>query len=222
MHRIDIAYPSVDAKGNAVRLSGSIIIPGNVYNGSSPVDGVLLYNRYTQMTPECCPSRGFAEEIIFALIVLNSFNRQGELGFTPQQMFTEPLASKFDGWFNSGLYTTYQLRDSLKSINVKTFSEAVQPQFLDFSSDEYKALKAAIEARNLQNGWTPDPQQSYYYMHYAHDKAVPTEAGRVDREVPQWSLYAGRRREGCRRVGRQDSLCQPRRWNGSESCQHNC
>ena len=53
MHRIDIAYPSVDGKGNAVRLSGSIVIPGNVYDGSSPVDGVLLYNRYTQMQPKC-------------------------------------------------------------------------------------------------------------------------------------------------------------------------
>ena len=72
MHRIDIAYPSVDARGKDIRLSGSIVIPGNVYDGSSPVDGVLLYNRYTQMTPECCPTRGFAEgEFVFMCNPLN-------------------------------------------------------------------------------------------------------------------------------------------------------
>lgn len=304
MHRIDIAYPTVDAKGNAIRLSGSIVIPSNVYDGSSPVDGVVLYNRYTQMTPECCPTRGFAEgepifmctplnpnwilvesdfygfgitsehvsdqyyvygdanghasidcllsarkvldarnisqgkylfnagvssggydciatqrvrdkyykdEVIFdktliaaapfdvnraynvyvskkddpnqdpalALIVLNAFNRQEKLGFTPQQLFTEKLAEKFDDWFNTGRYTTLQLRDSLKKIGVKTFTDAVQPQFLDTSSDEFKKLSAAIETRNLQNDWTPDPNQSYYYQHYAHDKTVPVEAGRA-------------------------------------------
>ena len=304
MHRIDIAYPSVDAHGNAIRLSGSIVIPGNVYDGSSPVDGVLLYNRYTQMTPECCPTRGFAEgefvfmctplnpnwilvesdfygfgiteehisdqyyvygdanghasidcliaarqvlsergisqgkyllnagassggydclaaqrvrdmyhkddirfdktlaaaapfdvnqaynkyisakdnpkqDIIFALVVLNAFNRQDNLGFTPQQMFTEPLASKFDEWFNTGRYSIAQLRDSLKEIGVKTFTEAMQPEFLDYGSDECKKLKAAFESHNLTNGWTPDPDQSYYYLHYAHDMAVPSASGRT-------------------------------------------
>lgn len=304
MHRIDIAYPTVDAHGNAVRLSGSIVIPSNVYDGSSPVDGVVLYNRYTQMTPECCPTRGYAEgefvllsnplnpnwilvesdfygfgitgehvsdqyyvygdanghanidcllaarkvldargisqgkylfnvgvssggydcigtqrvrdmyyadqvkfdktmiaaapfdvskaygeyidkkddptqDIIFALIVVNSFNRQDKLGFTPQQLFTEKLAEKFDTWFNTGSYTTSQLRDSLKSIGITTFTEAVQPQLLDRSSDEFKKLDNAIKAHSLKNGWHPDPNQSYYYQHYAHDKAVPKVAGRA-------------------------------------------
>ena len=304
MHRIDIAYPTVDANGNGVRLSGSIVIPGNVYDGSSPVDGVVLYNRYTQMQPECCPTQGFAEgefvfmcnplnpnwilvesdfygfgvtadhvadqyyvfgdanghasidcllaarqvlderglsqgkylfnvgvssggydclaaqrvrdmhykdkvnidktlaaaapfdverafsefidkkdstdqEFVLALIVFNSFNRHEKLGFTPQQWLKEPLASKFDGWFNSARYNTLQLRDSVKSIGVTTLAEAMQPQLLDRSSDEFKRLIHAIEARNLQNGWTPDASQSYYYLHYAHDKTVPTASGRA-------------------------------------------
>lgn len=303
MHRIDMAYPSVDARGNAIRLSGSIVIPGNVYDGSSPVDGVLLYNRYTQMTPECCPSRGFAEgefvfmctplnpnwilvesdfygfgitgehisdqyyvygdanghasidcllaarrvldargisqgkyllnagissggydclaaqrvrdtyykddirfdktlvaaapfdvnraysayidqkdnpeqDIIFALIVLNAFNRQDSLGFTSQELFTDTLAPKFDDWFNSGRYRTSQLRDSLKSLGIKTLSDAIRPQFSDRYSDEYKKLDNAMRAHDLEKGWTPDPNQSYYYMHYAHDAAVPNASGR--------------------------------------------
>lgn len=304
MHRIDIAYPSVDAKGNAIRLSGSIVIPGNVYDGSSPVDGVVLYNRYTQMQAECCPTSGFAQgefafmctplqpnwilvesdfygfgitsdhildqyyvygdanghasidcliaarkvldergisqgkylfnvgvssggydciatqrvrdmyhqdeiqfdktlaaaapfdvlkaysnyidekdnpkmQVIFALVVLNAFNRQDNLGFTPQQMFKEPLASKFDNWFNSGLYSTSQVSDSLKDIGIKTFTDALQPEFLDRYSEEFGKLSAAIQARSLETGWTPDADQSYYYQHYAHDSAVPVESGRA-------------------------------------------
>ena len=303
MHRIDMAYPSVDARGNAIRLSGSIVIPGNVYDGSSPVDGVLLYNRYTQLTPECCPSRGFAEgeflfmctplnpnwilvesdfygfgitgehisdqyyvygdanghasidcllaarqvldvrgisqgkyllnagvssggydclaaqrvrdtyykddirfdktlaaaapfdvnraysvcidqkdnpeqDILFALIALNAFNRQDSLGFTSQELFTDTLAPKFDNWFNTGRYSTSQLRDSLKMLGIKTFSDAVRPQFADRYSDEYKKLDNAMRAHDLEKGWTPDPNQSYYYMHYAHDAAVPNASGR--------------------------------------------
>lgn len=303
MHRIDIAYPSVDARGSAIRLSGSIVIPGNVYDGSSPVDGVLLYNRYTQLSPECCPSRGFAEgeflfmctplnpnwilvesdfygfgitgehisdqyyvygdanghasidcllaarqvldvrgisqgkyllnagvssggydclaaqrvrdtyykdvirfdktlaaaapfdvnraysvcidqkdnpeqDILFALIALNAFNRQDSLGFTSQELFTDTLAPKFDNWFNTGRYSTSQLRDSLKMLGIKTFSDAVRPQFADRYSDEYKKLDAAMRAHDLEKGWTPDPNQSYYYMHYAHDAAVPNASGR--------------------------------------------
>lgn len=61
MHRIDIAYPSVDAHGDSLMLSGSIVIPSNIYDGHDPVDGVVLYNRYTQVFPEACPTRGFAE-----------------------------------------------------------------------------------------------------------------------------------------------------------------
>ncbi len=303
MHRIDIAYPSVDAQGNAIRLSGSIVIPGNVYDGSSPVDGVLLYNRYTQLQSACCPSNGYAEgefvfmctplqpnwilvesdfygfgitsdhildqyyvygdanghasidcllaarkvldergishgkfllnagmssggydciaaqrvrdmyykdeikfdktlvgaapfdvlevykqyidkkdepnmEVTFAVIVLNAFNSQENLGFTPEQMFKEPLASKFDDWFNSGIYSRNQVADSLEALGIKTFTDVLQPAFLNRRSEEFRKLSAAIEARSLENGWTPDPDQSYYYMHYAHDNAVPAEAGR--------------------------------------------
>lgn len=304
MHRIDIVYPSVDVHGNAVRLSGSIAIPGNVYDGSSPVDGTVLYNRYMQTVPEGCPTRGFAEgeavvlcnplnpnwilvesdfygfgvtaghfgeqyyvyddanghasidcllaarkvleqrgidqgkylfnvgvssggydclatqrvrdmyykdvvrfdktlaaaapfdvakaymsyidqkdnpkqDVVFGPIVLNTFNRHDNLGFTPQQMFTDKLAAKFDSWFNSGRYTTEQLRDSLKDIGIKTFTDAIQPALLSYSSDEYKKLKAAFDAHSLQVGWDADPDQSYYYQHYAHDAAVPSASGRV-------------------------------------------
>ncbi|MBP5258674.1 MAG: hypothetical protein J6Z41_08085, partial [Prevotella sp.] len=139
---------------------------------AAPFDVLTAYNRY--MSQKDDPSM----EVSFALIVLNAFNHQDNLGFTPQQMFKEPLASKFDDWFNSGLYSSMQVADSLKGIGVKTFTDALQPAFLDRDSEEYGKLSAAINARSLQNGWTPDPEQSYYYQHYAHDKAVPVESGR--------------------------------------------
>jgi hypothetical protein len=92
---------------------------------AAPFDVNRAYNVYVSKKDD--PNQDPA----LALIVLNAFNRQEKLGFTPQQLFTEKLAEKFDDWFNSGRYTTLQLRDSLKKIGVKTFTDAVQPQFLD-------------------------------------------------------------------------------------------
>jgi hypothetical protein len=303
MHRIDIAYPSVDAKGQPVRLSGSIIIPKNIYDGNSPVDGVLLYNRYTQTQKGRCPSEGFAEgefvfmctplqpnwilvesdfygfgitrehiadqyyvygdanghasvdcylaareileqrnisqgkflinagcssggydalatqrvrdmyyadevffnktiagmapfdvdkaystymskvddpeqEAIFALVVLNCYNRLDNLGFTPQDMYKEPLASKIEEWINSGNYTTDDIRDSLKLIGNK-LSDFLQPALYDASSDECQKLRASFNAHSLAEGWTPDTTQSYFYMHYFRDTAVPINSGRA-------------------------------------------
>ena len=303
MHRIDIAYPSVDAKGTSVTLSGSIVIPRNIYDGGDPVDGVVLYNRYIQMTPNCVPTRGYAEgeyvfmatplepnwilvesdfygfgissehladqyyiygdanghasidcllaarevldsrnisqgkfllnvgystggydaiatqrvrdmyhrddisfdktiaggapydvaqayseyiehkddttqQSVFALTVINTLNRMDQLGFTHQQLFTEPLASKFDNWFSSGKYSRHAIRDSLKKIGNR-FSQFVQPPFLDENSDEYKTIKEAIAKHNLSKNWQPDRSQRYYYQHYTRDNAVPVSSGRA-------------------------------------------
>ena len=303
MHRIDIAYPSVDAKGNAVRLSGSIIIPSNIYDDGDPVDGVVLYNRYTQTEPRCVPTRGFAEsesailasplkpnwilvesdfygfgvssehlidqyyvygdangyasidcllaarQVLderhisqgkflfnvglssggydalatqrvrdmyyrdkvffdktmvgeapfdvnityshclqhqdddtrlssFVPLVLESFNRNDSLGFTYQQMFTEPLASKFQEWFYSGKYSKKAARDSIKKSGNR-LSQVLSPALLDSSTVEYHKLREAFERRSLTKGWTPDRSQRYFYMHYTRDKAVPIDAGRA-------------------------------------------
>ncbi len=303
MHRIDIAYPSVDINGDSIMLSGSIVIPGNVYNGKSPCDGVILYNRYTQTVASHAPSSGFAEgefvfmctplqpnwilvesdfygfgittehvadqyyvygdanghanidcligarkvlnersisqgkfllnvgissggydamatqrvrdtefsnvisfdksiigaapfnltaayneylkkkddeslDIIFALVVINCVNKFSKLGYTKQQLFTEPLASKFDEWICSGKYDTDQIRDSLH-LTGKKLTDFVQPAFLDPSTEELKTLTEALKAKALDAGWTPDKTQRYFYLHYRHDKAVPCESGRA-------------------------------------------
>lgn len=60
VHRIDIAYPSTDPEGNPIELSGYVAIPADLYSGEQPVDGILLYNHYTQLTPDGAPTRGYA------------------------------------------------------------------------------------------------------------------------------------------------------------------
>lgn len=68
MHRIDISYLSKDHEGNAVNLSGYVAIPYDIYNGSQPCDGILLYNHYTQMDKSYAPTRGcsLGEDFVLA------------------------------------------------------------------------------------------------------------------------------------------------------------
>lgn len=68
IHRIDIAYPSKDLAGNPVELSGYVAIPADLYSGEQPVDGIMLYNHYTQLSYEGAPTRGYAmgEDYIIA------------------------------------------------------------------------------------------------------------------------------------------------------------
>ena len=53
-------YPSTDAKGQAVTVSGAIIIPSDVLNDSVPCDGVIMYNHLTIDSPDWAPSLGGA------------------------------------------------------------------------------------------------------------------------------------------------------------------
>ena len=68
IHRIDIAYPSKDLAGNPVELSGYVAIPADLYSGEQPVDGIMLYNHYTQLSYNGAPTRGYAmgEDYIIA------------------------------------------------------------------------------------------------------------------------------------------------------------
>ena len=44
-------YPSTDAEGNAATVSGIIMIPADIYDGSVPCDGIIMYNHYTMGDP---------------------------------------------------------------------------------------------------------------------------------------------------------------------------
>ena len=50
-------YPSTDADGKAVTISGVIMIPSDILDGSVPCDGVIMYNHYTVGSPDDVPSK---------------------------------------------------------------------------------------------------------------------------------------------------------------------
>lgn len=51
-------YPSTDADGKTVTISGVIMIPMDVVNGSVPCDGIILYNHPTIGSPDDAPTLG--------------------------------------------------------------------------------------------------------------------------------------------------------------------
>ena len=66
VRRIIYEYPSKDADGNTVTISGVMMIPSDIINGT-PCDGIMLFNRPTLGSPEECPSSG-NQELINGLI----------------------------------------------------------------------------------------------------------------------------------------------------------
>ena len=57
-HFIVYEYPSKDADGRPVTISGTVLIPSDVADGTVPCDGIILYNRYTVDDDSEIPSRG--------------------------------------------------------------------------------------------------------------------------------------------------------------------
>lgn len=133
----------------------------------------------------------------FLPLVLGMFNLHANLGFTNEQMFCEPLASKFDEWYMSGRFSNDDVRNIL---NGKTISDLVQPALLNVSSDEYKAFMEAVQANSLKNDWTPDSVQSYYVMHLMRDSIVPTSSGRAFIEFLNGYRYGSKKCEGYKKT----------------------
>ena len=62
-------YPSKDADGKAVTVSGVIMIPSDIVNGKVPCDGIIMYNHPTIGSPKDAPSQsGDALEAISAIM----------------------------------------------------------------------------------------------------------------------------------------------------------
>lgn len=51
-------YPSKDGDGQPVTISGIIMMPADVANGTTPCDGIILFNRYAIDSPDQAPSQG--------------------------------------------------------------------------------------------------------------------------------------------------------------------
>ena len=52
IHRYLYEFPSVDAEGKPVNISGAVWVPKNIYDGTAPCDGVVLYNHYTHLSAD--------------------------------------------------------------------------------------------------------------------------------------------------------------------------
>lgn len=57
-HYIVYEYPSKDADGKPVTISGVVLVPSDVANGTVPCDGIVLYNRFTVDNDAEAPSKG--------------------------------------------------------------------------------------------------------------------------------------------------------------------
>jgi hypothetical protein len=51
-------YPSVNADGQPATVSGIIMAPSDIVDGSVPCDGVIMMNHYTIGSPSQAPSQG--------------------------------------------------------------------------------------------------------------------------------------------------------------------
>ena len=51
-------YPSKDGDGKPVTISGIIMVPADIANGTTPCDGMILFNHHTIGGPEQAPSQG--------------------------------------------------------------------------------------------------------------------------------------------------------------------
>ena len=51
-------YPSKDGDGLPVTISGIVMVPADIANGTTPCDGIILFNHHTIGSPEQAPSQG--------------------------------------------------------------------------------------------------------------------------------------------------------------------
>lgn len=64
-------YPSVNAYGEAATVSGVIMAPADIVSGSTPCDGIVMYNHYTIGAPEDAPSQGDEELTAISAMLSN-------------------------------------------------------------------------------------------------------------------------------------------------------
>ena len=291
-------YPSKDGDGQPVTISGIVMVPADIANGTTPCDGIILFNHHTIGGPEQAPSQGGLDvpSGILAnplkpnyIIVMSDYIGYGSsighkiaylcgdtnarncldgllaarqllddkqipqgrflfnMGYSQggtESMYIAKLrdmeykdrGNTFDKTFSGGgmldceeAYSAYVEKDQCDAINdvamflisvnenchlgidyhdlfkeplashvqevIETKSKSVfsrigvsdldslhqllQPAYMDWSSDEYKALKAKLAEIKITNGWEPDTTQRYFIEHSRHDNYVPVKCGRA-------------------------------------------
>jgi hypothetical protein len=299
IHRIDIAYPSSDIDGNPIELSGYVAIPADLYSGEQPVDGILLYNHYTQLGYAEAPTRGYAlgedgvianplrpnyivvssdfygfgitegpgqyycygtangqasidcllaarklldqrgisqgrllvnagyssggydaiatqkvrdmhyrdqisfdktvvggfpfdlrdafteyvnnkddstQNVIPALLILDSYNRHAGLELDIPSLLNEPVASHYNEWICSGQYSTIEILKEFKGLSL---ADVMKDTLYRADSPLAKKLKKAMRDVALENDWEPDTLQNYSVFCLLKDNIVPISTCRA-------------------------------------------
>ncbi len=299
IHRIDIAYPSSDIDGNPIELSGYVAIPADLYSGEQPVDGILLYNHYTQLGYAEAPTRGYAlgedgvianplrpnyivvssdfygfgitegpgqyycygtangqasidcllaarklldqrgisqgrllvnagyssggydaiatqkvrdmhyrdqisfdktvvggfpfdlrdafteyvnnkddstQNVLPALLILDSYNRHAGLELDIPSLLYEPVASHYNEWICSGQYSTLELLKEFKGLRL---ADVMKDTLYRADSPLAKKLKKAMRDVALENDWEPDTLQNYSVFCLLKDNIVPISTCRA-------------------------------------------
>ena len=291
-------YPSKDGDGQPVTISGIVMVPADIANGTTPCDAIILFNHHTIGGPEQAPSQGELDvpSGILAnplkpnyIIVMSDYIGYGSsidhqtaylcgdtnarncldgllaarqllddkqipqgrflfnMGYSQggtESMYIAKLRDMeykdrgitFDKTFSGGgmldceeAYSAYVDKDQCDDINdvamflisvnenchlgidyhdlfkeplashvqevIETKSKSVfsrigvsdldslhkllQPAYMDWRSDEYKALKAKLAEIKITNGWEPDTTQRYFIEHSRHDNYVPVKCARA-------------------------------------------
>ena len=291
-------YPSKDGDGQPVTISGIVMVPADIANGTTPCDGIILFNHHTIGSPDQAPSQGELDvpsgilanplkpnyiivmsdyigygssidhQIAYLCGDTNARNcldgllaarqllddkqiPQGRFLFTmgysqggTESMYIAKLRDMeykdrgitFDKTFSGGgmldceeAYSAYVEKDQCDAINdvamflisvnenchlgidyhdlfkeplashvpevvetkdkgvlsrigvsdLDSLHQLLQPAYMDWRSDEYKALKAKLAEIKITNGWEPDTTQRYFIEHSRHDNYVPIQCGRA-------------------------------------------
>ena len=137
------------------------------FSGGGPLDYETIYRAYVE--------RDDCEDLADVVFFLINVNENCHLGIDYAKLFKEPVASKAKEFF------TTKDKDVMSAIGVMSMtkvSEVLQPAYMDLTSDESKALQAALKKIGVMEGWEPDLTKRYYIEHSRHDNYVPIQSVR--------------------------------------------
>ena len=137
------------------------------FSGGGPLDYETIYRAYVE--------RDDCEDLADVIFFLINVNENCHLGIDYAKLFKEPVASKAKEFF------TTKDKDVMSAIGVMSMtkvSEVLQPAYMDLTSDESKALQAALKKIGVMEGWEPDLTKRYYIEHSRHDNYVPIQSVR--------------------------------------------
>ena len=137
------------------------------FSGGGPLDYETIYRAYVE--------RDDCEDLADVVFFLINVNENCHLGIDYAKLFKEPVASKAKEFFET---KDKGVMSDIGVMSMTKVSEVLQPAYMDLTSDESKALQAALKKIGVMEGWEPDLTKRYYIEHSRHDNYVPIQSVR--------------------------------------------